>query len=147
MHITKQLDVSPSWICISIARLGLEQGRSILGQVYYNKSQLSFSPHWHCQWDHMSPSSGRVLFEGEAKFPPNLHPRLMAWKTMRKVCQLISGLEIHSSRISKVEAIYRCWFWECSDNVSCISQRRNALFLQTTPIFVCLFVFNFTYCI
>lgn len=77
-------------------------------------------------------------------FLQTFNPHLMAWKMMLKICQLMVVLEIHGSRISKVEAVYRCWFWECTDNAFCVSQRRNALFLQTISDF-CLFVFNFIY--
>lgn len=143
--------MSPSWIWISTARLGhplLGRGCSGQGRAYYGKSLWSFPPRWHC------PSAAEIagdhrLVESWMKeklnFLQTFSPRLMARKTMPEVCQLTGAFKIHGSRISKVEAVYRCWFWECSDNAFCISQRRNALFLWTTPIFVCLFVFNFIY--
>lgn len=76
-HTTKCLVVSPSWIWISIARLGnplLEQCYSGHRQLYCSKSLRSFPPYWHCHSKEEITSSGRVLKDGEVKFPPNLQP-------------------------------------------------------------------------
>lgn len=40
---------------------------------------------------------------------------LMTWKLLPEVHQLIRDLEIRGRRFSKVEAVCRCWCWECSD--------------------------------
>lgn len=140
--------MSPSWIWISIARLGhplLEQGCSGHAQVYYDKSLWSFPPPWRCHSADQIARDHRPVeswTKEKLNFRQTFSPHLMAWKMVPEVCQLISVLEIHGSRISKAEAVYRCCSWECSDNAFCISQRRNALFLWTTLIFVCLFVFD-----
>lgn len=67
---------------------------------------------------------------------------LMTWKLLPEVHQLIRDLEIHSRRFSKVEAVCRCWCWECSDKAFLYESEEKCI-IHPNHSNCCLFVWFF----